>query len=126
MTNSWHPSASIVVAVLLAGFLLSASESKGEEILLKYKATVIEETKDYIIMKFYKSAIGLMTERAKSGETLPTQQNLGKTSLTPVSSEQAFSKVELKKEILQDLRERFRKKPPKELGWSSTAQSMGE
>jgi len=116
MTNSWHPSASIVVAVLLAGFLLSASESKGEEILLKYKATVIEETKDYIIMKFYKSDIGLMTERAKSGETLPTQQNLGKTSLTPVSSEQAFSKVELKKEILQDLRGEIQKEATKGIG----------
>jgi len=116
MTNSWHPSASIVVAVLLAGFLLSASESKGEEILLKYKATVIEETKDYIIMKFYKSDIGLMTERAKSGETLPTQQNLGKTSLTPVSSEQAFSKVELKKEILQELRGEIQKEATKGIG----------
>jgi len=116
MTNSWHPSASIVVAVLLAGFLLSASESKGEEVLLKYKATVIEETKDYIIMKFYKSDIGLMTERAKSGETLPTQQNLGKTSLTPASSEQTFSKVELKKEILQELRGEIQKEATKGIG----------
>src|SRR3989338_9329449 len=116
MTNRGHPSASIVVAVLLAGFLLSASESKGEEILLKYKATVIEETKDYIIMKFYKSDIGLMTERAKSGETLPTQQNLGKTSLTPASSEQTFSKVELKKEILQELRGEIQKEATKGIG----------
>jgi len=92
------------------------SESMGQEVLLKYKATVIEETKDYIIMKFYKSDIGLMTERAKSGETLPTQQNLGKTSLTPVSSEQAFSKVELKKEILQELRGEIQKEATKGIG----------
>ena len=54
MTNRGHPSASVIVAVLLAGFFLSAAESKGEEVLLKYKGTVVEETKDYIIMKFYK------------------------------------------------------------------------
>src|SRR3990167_1778425 len=116
MTNRGHPSASVVVAVLLAGFFLSVSESKGEEVLLKYKATVVEETKDYIIMKFYKSDIGLMTERAKSGETLPTQQNLGKTSLTPASSEQTFSKVELKKEILQELRGEIQKEATKGIG----------
>src|SRR3990170_6356452 len=99
MTNRWNPSASVIVAVLLAGFLLSASESKGEEVLLKYKATVIEETKDYIIMKFYKSDIGLVTERGKPTETLPTQQNLGKISSAPSSSEPALSRAELKKEI---------------------------
>lgn len=116
MTNRWHPSASVIVAVLLAGFLLSASESKGEEVLLKYKATVIEETKDYIIMKFYKSDIGLVSERGKPSETLATQQNLGKTSLTPASSEQTFSKVELKKEILQELRGEIQKEASKGIG----------
>ena len=116
MTNRGHPSASIVVAVLLAGFLLSASESKGEEVLLKYKATVIEETKDYIIMKFYKSDIGLVSERGKPSETLATQQNLGKTSLTPASSEQTFSKVELKREILQELRGEIQKEASKGIG----------
>jgi len=70
MTNRWHPSASIVVALLLSGFLLSASESKGGEILLKYKATVLEETKDYIIIKFQKRDISLVTERGKPTETV--------------------------------------------------------
>src|SRR3989338_3520689 len=118
MKQRRHKTISVLTATLLAfsGFLLSVSESKGEEVLLKYKATVIEETKDYIIMKFYKSDIGLVSERGKPSETLATQQNLGKTSLTPASSEQTFSKVELKKEILQELRGEIQKEASKGIG----------
>lgn len=116
MTNRGHPSASVIVAVLLAGFLLSASESKGEEVLLKYKATVIEETKDYIIMKFYKSDIGLVSERGKPVEALATQQNLGKISSAPSFSEPALSRAELKKEILQELRGEIQKEATKGIG----------
>ena len=118
MSKRCHKAMSFLVALGLVSISLLTwlSESMGQEVLLKYKATVVEETKDYIIMKFYKSDIGLMTERAKSGETLPTQQNLGKTSLTPVSSEQAFSKVELKKEILQELRGEIQKEATKGIG----------
>ena len=118
MSKRCHKAMSFLVALGLVSISLLTwlSESMGQEVLLKYKATVVEETKDYIIMKFYKSDIGLMTERAKSGETLPTQQNLGKTSLTPASSEQTFSKVELKREILQELRGEIQKEATKGIG----------
>jgi hypothetical protein len=96
--------------------LLSASESKSEEVLLKYKATVIEETKDYVIIKFHKTDIGLFTERGKPTETLATQQNLGKISLAPSSSEPALSRAELKREILQELRGEIQKEATKGLG----------
>lgn len=92
------------------------SESKGEEVLLKYKATVIEETKDYIIMKFYKSDIGLVSERGKPSETLATQQNLGKISAAPSSSDPALSRAELKREILQELRGEIQKEASKGIG----------
>lgn len=116
MTNSWHPSASVVVAVLLAGFLLTASESKGEEVLLKYKATVIEETKDYIIIKFHKRDIELVTERGNPTETLPWRLNLDKASLPPGPSAESLSKTELKKEILEELRGEVQKEMTKGIG----------
>lgn len=118
MSKRCHKAMSFLVALGLVslGLLASVSESKGEEILLKYKATVIEETKDYIIMKFYKSDIGLVSERGKPSETLPTQQNLGKISSAPSSSEPALSRVELKKEILQELRGEIQKEATKGIG----------
>ena len=94
MSKRCHKAMSFLVALGLVSISLLTwlSESKGEEVLLKYKATVIEETKDYIIMKFYKSDIGLVSERGKPSETLPTQQNLGKISSAPSSSEPALSR----------------------------------
>ncbi len=118
MKQRRHKTISVLTATLLAfsGLLLSVSESKGEEILLKYKATVIEETKDYVIIKFHKTDIGLFTERGKPTETLATQQNLGKISLAPSSSEPALSRAELKREILQELRGEIQKEATKGMG----------
>ncbi|MBI4490000.1 MAG: hypothetical protein HY694_13005, partial [Deltaproteobacteria bacterium] len=109
---------SLLVAILMTPLtlLLSASKSKSEEILLRYKATVVEETKDYIIIKFHKTDIGLFTERGKPTETLATQQNLGKISLAPSSSEPALSRAELKREILQELRGEIQKEATKGIG----------
>ena len=106
----------VVLGLVTASLLTWVSESKGEEILLRYKATVIEETKDYIIIKFHKSDIGLVTERGKPTETLATQQNLGKISSAPSSSEPALSRAELKKEILQELRGEIQKEATKGIG----------
>lgn len=118
MSKRCHKAMSFLVALGLVSISLLTwlSESKGEEILLKYKARVIEETKDYIIIKFHKSDIGLVSERGKPSETLATQQNLGKTSLTPASSEQTFSKAELKREILQELWGEIQKEATKGIG----------
>lgn len=118
MSKRCHKARFFLMALGLVSISLLTwlSESKGEEVLLKYKATVIEETKDYIIMKFYKSDIGLVSERGKPSETLPTQQNLGKISSAPSSSEPALSRVELKKEILQELRGEIQKEATKGIG----------
>ncbi len=116
MTNRGRLSASIVVAVLLAGFLLSASESKGEEILLKYKATVIEETKDYVIIKFHKTDIGLVTEKGRSTEILSPRVGLDRASSSPGPADQSLSKAELKKEILEELRGEVQKEVTKGIG----------
>lgn len=118
MSKRCHKARSFLIplGLVFISLLTRGPESMGQEVLLKYKATVIEETKDYIIMKFYKSDIGLVSERGRPSETLATQQNLGKTSLTPASSEQTFSKVELKKEILQELRGEIQKEATKGIG----------
>lgn len=118
MKQHWHKSMSLLVAILVMSVTLlpSASELESQEVLLKYKATVIEETKDYIIMKFYKSDIGLVSERGKPVETLATQQNLGKISSAPSFSEPALSRAELKKEILQELRGEIQKEATKGIG----------
>lgn len=106
----------VALGLVSASLLTWVSESKGEEVLLKYKATVIEETKDYIIMKFYKSDIGLVSERGKPSEILATQQNLGKISAAPSSSDPALSRAELKREILQELRGEIQKEATKGIG----------
>lgn len=106
----------VALGLVSASLLTWVSESKGEEVLLKYKATVIEETKDYIIMKFYKSDIGLVSERGKPSETLATQQNLEKISAAPSSSDPALSRAELKREILQELRGEIQKEATKGIG----------
>ena len=116
MSKRWFKAMSVLGAILLAGLLLSASELKGEEILLKYKATVIEETKDYVIIKFHKTDIGLVTERGRSTETLFPQLSLDKALLTPGPSDQSLSKAELKKEILQELRGEIQKEATKGIG----------
>jgi len=118
MSKRCHKAMSFLVALGLVSISLLTwvSESKGEEVLLKYKATVIEETKDYIIMKFYKSDIGLVSERGKPSETLATQQNLGKISAAPSSSDPALSRAELKREILQELRGEIQKEATKGIG----------
>lgn len=106
----------VALGLVTASLLTWVSESMGEEILLKYKATVIEETKDYIIIKFHKSDIGLVAERAKPTETLATQQNLGTISSAASSSEPALSRAELKREILQELRGEVQKEVTKGIG----------
>lgn len=118
MSKRCHKAMSFLVALGLVSISLLTwlSESKGQEVLLKYKATVIEETKDYIIMKFYKSDIGLVSERGKPTENFPIQQNVAKTSSAQASSEQAHSKAELKREILQELRGEIQKEATKGIG----------
>ncbi len=106
----------VVVWLVSLSLLTGVSESWGEEIFLKYKATVIEETNDYIVIKFHKTDIGLIGERARPAENLPTQPNLGKISKAPLSSEPALSKVELKREILQELRGEIQKEATKGIG----------
>lgn len=118
MSKRWQKVMSVLGAFWLASTVLlaSVSESKGEEILLKYKATVIEETKDYIIIKFEKRDVGLVTERAKPLETLTTQPSIDKGTLTQGPSDQALLKTELKKEILQELRGEIQKEVTKGVG----------
>lgn len=109
---------SVLLGMLLvsAGLLVAVSESKGEEILLKYKATVIEETKDYIIIKFHKTDIGLVTEKGRSTEILSPRVGLDRASLSPGPADQSLSKAELKKEILDELRGEVRKEVTKGIG----------
>src|SRR3972149_6640452 len=118
MIGTGHNSTFLLVVVWLVSLslLTRVSESWGEEIFLKYKATVIEETKDYIVIKFHKTDIGLIGERAGPTENLPTQPNLGKISSAPSSSEPALSRAELKKEILQELRGEIQKEATKGIG----------
>jgi len=101
------------VAVALT---LSASDLKGEEILLKYKATVVEETKDYIVIKFQKRDVGLVTERGKPTETLFEPLSADKSPLTPGPSDQSLSRAELKREILQELKGEIQKEATKGIG----------
>ena len=109
---------SVVGAIWMVsvGLLITVPESKSEEILLKYKATVVEETKDYIIIKFQKRDIGLVAERGKPVETLPAQLSQDKSSMTPGPSDQSLSMAELKKEILQELRGEIQKEVTKGIG----------
>ena len=118
MSGRGHNATFLLVVVWLVSLslLTRVSESWGEEIFLKYKATVIEETKDYIVIKFHKTDIGLIGERAGPAENLPTQPNLGKISSAPLSSEPALSRVELKREILQELRGEIQKEASKGIG----------
>jgi len=118
MSGRGHNATFLLVVVWLVSLslLTRVSESWGEEIFLKYKATVIEETKDYIVIKFHKTDIGLIGERAGPAENLPTQPNLGKISSAPLSSEPALSRVELKREILQELRGEIQKEATKGIG----------
>src|SRR3990170_1902131 len=118
MSGRGHNATFLLVVVWLVSLslLTRVSESWGEEIFLKYKATVIEETKDYIVIKFHKTDIGLISERAGPAENLPTQPNLGKISSAPLSSEPALSRVELKREILQELRGEIQKEATKGIG----------
>lgn len=115
MTKRWEKSLSLLIAVLLApaALLLFFSESEGEEILLKYKATVIEETEDYIIIKFEKRDIGLTSQKGSPAKTLPPKQEL---SVGQGQQEQTFSKTELKNEILQELRGEMQKEATKGIG----------
>lgn len=105
----------VVLWLVCASLLTRVSESESEEILLKYKATVIEETKDYIIIKFQKRDIGLVSEREKPVEALPVQ-SLDKGSLAPGTTEQSLLKTELKKEILQELKGEIQKEVTKGIG----------
>lgn len=118
MKHSWQESMAFLTALGLisASLLTWVCESWGEEIFLKYKATVIEETKDYIIIKFHKTDIGFTAERGKPAETLATQQSVPNTSSTQASSEPALSRAELKKEILQELRGEIQKEVTKGIG----------
>ncbi len=117
MSERWQQATAVLGAIWLASAgPLSVSESKGEEILLKYKATVIEETNDHIIIKFHKRDIGLVTEKGKPLETLPAQITGDKSSLTSGSSDQSLSRAELKNEILQELRGEIQKEVTKGIG----------
>jgi hypothetical protein len=106
----------LTISSVAVAFTLSASDLKGEEILLKYKATVVEETKDYIVIKFQKRDVGLITERGKATETLPDPLSPDKSPLTPGPSGQSLSRAELKREILQELRGEIQKEVTKGTG----------
>jgi len=109
---------SVLITILSVpvALMLSASDPKGEEILLKYKATVVEETKDYIIIKFQKRDIGLIAERGKPTETLPGPLSTERSPLTQGSSDRSLSRAELKNEILQELRGEIEKEVTKGIG----------
>jgi hypothetical protein len=118
MIQRFHRAMSLMAVLLLASgaLVLWVSESETEEVLLKYKATVIEETKDYIVIKFEKRDIGLVTEKDKPLGALATQRSTDKETLTKEPSEQALLKTELKNEILQELRGEIQKEVTKGIG----------
>ncbi len=118
MKQRWHKAMSVLVAILLAsvGLLLSVSGSRGEEIYLKYKATVIEETKDYIIIKFQKRDIGLVSRKEAPLNSLSPQLTPNQFTSGQGQQGQVLSKTEFKKEILQELKGEIKKEVNKGIG----------
>lgn len=96
--------------------LLLVSRSNGEEVLLKYRATVLEETKDYIIIKFEKKDIGLVSHRETPARTLSPGPTPDQFTSAPRQQEQDLSKTELKNEILQEIRGEIQKEVTKGIG----------
>ncbi|MFQ5851222.1 MAG: carboxypeptidase-like regulatory domain-containing protein [Candidatus Binatia bacterium] len=118
MSKGRHQAISVLGGMILssASVLLSVSGLSGQEILLKYKATVVEETEDYIIIKFQKRDIGLVTQREAPlrGSIPPLTQD--KLNSDEGGQERSLSKAELKKEILQELRGEIQKEVNKGIG----------
>lgn len=118
MKRRWCKAMSLLVVMAMMPFalLLSASVLESQEILIKYKATVLEETKDHIIIKFYKTDIGLVTEKGSATQTISSQLSPDRTSSPASPSGQSLSRTELKNEILQELRGEIQKEATKGIG----------
>ncbi len=118
MNKPRHRVMSVLGAMLLScvGLLLSVSGSRGEEIYLKYNATVVEETEDYIVIKFQKRDIGLVTQGNIPPVTPPVRAQDKLDFNNKGGQVQALSKAELKKEILQELKGEIKKEVNKGIG----------
>ncbi len=118
MNKPRHRVISVLGAMLLScvGLLLSVSGSRGEEIYLKYNATVVEETEDYIVIKFQKRDIGLVVRGSSPPAISPVRTQERLILNNKGGQEQSLSKAELKKEILQELKGEIKKEVNKGIG----------